>query len=487
MPNKYDKLSEIGYTGLSVWGGQVYDDFLQEMRGLQGIKRYNEMRYNSPIVAALLSAIEQSVRTCSWTVESDDGEDDERIGFIQENMDKMSVSWNDHISEALSMLPFGWSYFEVIYERRGGQVYWNKFSIRGQDTLTKWKFNEAGSIEGMYQFNAIKGQEVFIPIEKSILYRTRVERNNPEGRSILRSCWIPYYYLKNIMTIEGIGIERDLAGMPVIKLPDGASTDTASTSDASVAQKMVRNVRNDEQAGIVLPFGWDFALVSTGGSRQFDTSAIVSRYENRILTSALAQFLLLGQNGVGSLALSKDQSDFFSMSVNTTADIIAETLTRHVIPKLLALNGMDTEGINLSHSPAGDADITKLADFLQKTSSLFTWTAQDETWLRSLAKMPKVDVEEIEAQKEEKRLADEAMQKAIMEKAKPKEEESQDEENVEEIPGVEKEQVTRFTAGRPPNDDERRRWEKRLQKLVKVYFAEEKKRVMGAAKRTKNG
>ena len=46
-------------------------------------------------------------------------------------------------------------------------------------------------------------------------------RDDPEGRSILRPCYIDYYMVRNFRAIEGIGVERDLAGMPTPTAPEG--------------------------------------------------------------------------------------------------------------------------------------------------------------------------------------------------------------------------------------------------------------------------
>lgn len=455
---------EIGYTGLQEFSGQIQEEFLRELRGAEGYKRYKEMVYNSPVVAALLTAIENAIRGVTWTWTSEAGEDDPRLELLTMAHDNMSQSWNDHLSEALTMLPFGWAMFEIVYERVDGQMLWHKFAIRGQDTLDSWMFDDSGGIVGMNQLaTAPVFKRAFLPIEKCLLYRTRVERNNPEGRSILRPAWVSYYYAKHLMQIEAIGIERDLAGMPMIQLPEGASTNANdTTSDAAIAGKMVRNVRNDEQAGIVLPPGWMFQLLSTGGSRQFDTDKVIQRYESRILMSALAQFLLLGQNSVGSLALSRDQSDFFTMSVNSIADIIGEVQTKYAAPRLLKLNGQDAEGITFEHSPAGDIGLDELGKFLQTVSNQLTWTAQDEAWLRGAARLPELAPEEIEAEKQRKF---EQAQQIAAARQPVGNEEREPEEN--ERMGAEY-----LTAV------DRRKWEGRLQNLIAAYFKDQKERLV---------
>ena len=79
---------------------------------------------------------------------------------------------------------------------------------------------------------------------------------------------------------KAIGIERNIAGMPVLHLPEGADTTESEddTTDIGRARRIVRNVRADELNGLVLPFGWEFSLVaSSGGAGAADTDMVISR------------------------------------------------------------------------------------------------------------------------------------------------------------------------------------------------------------------
>ena len=479
---------EIGYSGLAEWSGQINEEFLLELRGKKGYKAYNEMRANSPIIGALLLANELSIRKVSWEFHADDSTEeaeDPRVELLEAARENLKHSWNDFIVEALTMLPFGFSLFEIVYERKGAQVLWSKFAPRGQDTVYKWNQDDNG-MWGITQQAPPTYKLVDIPAEKLLLFRTRVERNNPEGRSILRNAWVPYYYAKHIQQVEAIGIERDLAGLPHIKLPQGADTSDNSDSDASKANEFVRNIRNDEQAGLVTPYGWEFELVSTGGSRQFDTDKIVNRYEKRMLMAALAQFIMLGQDGVGSLALSKDVTDFFVMAVNAVADIIAETFTHYAIPRLLALNGYDAEGVSLEHTPAGDVDVTAVVDAIQKAGSYITWDANDELWLRQLIGLPEKDAAELQASRDNAEQMQNAKNQAILEQMRqgqqdkqPPEADPEDEADNEDMMNV-----TTFAAD-PPDDRKRRQFEKRLEGIIAKRLDKTRKQVMKYAKESR--
>jgi len=459
MTEQYNPNEELGATGLLQHSGIIQEDFLRELRGSRGYEKYNEMRMNNPTVAALLMAIEQSVRSVDWQIVSDT-EDDPRVELIEESLANMTKSLDDHISEALTMLPFGYSIFETVYERVGSKILWKKFGFRKQDTVYRWLMDKTGGIEGFEQQTKL-GERAIIPIDKMILYRTRVEANNPEGRSILRPSYISYYFLKNIQQIEAVGIERDLAGLPVIKLPAGAST-TGANSDSSKAAKMVRNIRNDEQAGVVLPDGWELSLLSTGGSRMFDTNEIINRYKKDILMTVLGQFLMLGMDGVGSLALSGDQTDFFNMAVNGFARILADTFSKFAIPRLLVLNGLDPDGIRIEHTAAGDVN----ADMLLKSflsyaqAGLIVLTPEDEIWIRSMLGAPERTIEQIEeAQEKEKQELEQKM--ANMPFNNPEEEDDM--------------KADLFTA---KDDRKRRQHERTWRKKIGDFWAGQKKRIV---------
>ena len=81
-----------------------------------------------------------------------------------------------------------------------------------------------------------------------------------------------------------------------------------------MAKNLVSSIRRDEQEGIVLPSGWEFELLSTGGRRQMDVGSIIQRYEIRALMSLLADVIALGTSNVAGYALAVTKKDLFAMS-----------------------------------------------------------------------------------------------------------------------------------------------------------------------------
>lgn len=392
------QLRTIGSTGLPVYGGVIYDEKLNVLQGERGRLILREMSEQDPTIGGVLLAIEMLVRQVQWTTlpADDSAKAQEVANFIDECFTDMEPSWEDTLSEILSMLVYGWSWFEILYKRRAGlstdptkssmfedgKIGWRGWSIRSQETLSEWVFDSTLSdVTAMKQLAPPKFELVEIPRSKSLHFRTSSRRQNPEGRPILRNAYRPWYLKKNIEIIEGIGIERDLAGLPVIYAPARLFSDDASADDKQLFEalkKVVTNVRRDEQEGLLMPMDYDEAgnkmydlqLLSTAGSRQFDTDKIVNRYDVRIAMSMLADFMMLGQEAVGSYALSSDKTELFSVALGTILDAIAAEVNRNGIPKLVLLNGWPLElAPKRDHGDIESADLGKLGTYLQALSN----------------------------------------------------------------------------------------------------------------------
>ncbi|MGB3972993.1 MAG: hypothetical protein WBL58_02380, partial [Peptococcia bacterium] len=326
--------------------------------------------------------------------------------------DDMQETWTDTISEILSFLTFGWSAHEIVYKRRSGKnrdqrlnskyddglIGWMKLPIRSQETLWEWIYDGSDNLTGMIQTAPPSFETIELPIEKLLLFRTKSRKGNPEGRSILRNAYRPWYFKRRIQEIEGIGVERDLAGFPVLTAPEGMNIWDEDDPDMGpirvAADKIVQNIRRDSLEGLSMPSGWKLELLSTGGRRQFDTNAIIERYDTRIAMTVLADFVLLGHQTVGSFALSSDKTKLFAMAVGAYLDIICETFNNKAIPALIDLNGDHFNGITgyptLEHGDIEDADTEKLAAFIRDMTGVGVIIPDDaiEDYVREAGGLP---------------------------------------------------------------------------------------------------
>ena len=414
MPKK----GEIGRIGQYRYGGIIYEEYLNELQGKKGVEVYKEMSENDEMVGAILFAVEMLMRQCSFNVEAggETEKDKEAAEFVEQCMNDMQHSWSDFISECVSFLTYGWSYHEIVYKRRMGKtrdrrtsskyddglIGWRKLPLRSQDTLWEWVYEDGtDDVIGMIQSPPPTFEQFTIPIEKALHFRTKSRKDNPEGRSILRNAYRSWYFKKRIQEIEGIGMERDLAGFPVLTGPEEIdlwdTEDPVMVSMLASAQNIVTNIRRDAREGLVLPSGWKLELLSAGNRRQFDTNQIIERYDKRIATTVLADFILLGQDAVGSFALSSDKTRMFALAIGAYLDEICEVFNTQGIPRLIDINGDHFNGITdypkMVHGDIEDANLEGLSTYISQmvTAGIIVPDEELEDFVRRAGNLPERD------------------------------------------------------------------------------------------------
>lgn len=420
---------ELGATGLRRSAGYLDEEFLPQLRGRKAVQVFKEMSDNDPIVGSLLFTMTNLIRNIEWTVKpgGKSPEDAKAAEFLESCRDDMTNPFSDFITEVLTMLSYGWSWHEVVYKRRGGMwqkdpkrrskhtddmIGWRKMPIRAQETLLRWVFDDSGDVQAMIQLAPPIYRQTTLPIERSLLFRYKHYKGSPEGISMLRNAYRPWYMKKRLEEFEAVGIERDLAGLPVVKVPAEMLRSRPGTEQARALEafkKMVKSVRRDEQEGVVFPMAYDqdtkqplysFELMGGGGGRAFNTDAIIKRYEERILMSVLADFILVGHQSVGSYSLHTDKTGIFRTALNAVAKNIADTLNRYAVPRLFMVNGWKPDVLPYFEPNDVDSpDIAQLAQFMSAMSGTgVTWFPDGdlENFVREAARLPKLDKDQVE-------------------------------------------------------------------------------------------
>jgi len=228
-----------GATGLKQYSGLVREEFLPELEGKDGLDVYKEMGDNDPTASTILYLIDKLCRKVSWRSEpaSSAGFDQEAADYLDSCREDMEDTWTDTVSEFLSMLQYGFSLHSMVFKRRmgylgmaadparnsrykDGRVGILGLPIRAQDTIYRWDIDERGRILGAFQIAPPYYRTVRLDMAKCLLMRTTKHKNNPEGRSILRGAYRPWYMKRGHENIEAVGVERDAAGIPIAYVPE---------------------------------------------------------------------------------------------------------------------------------------------------------------------------------------------------------------------------------------------------------------------------
>lgn len=423
-------LNDVGGSGLKQSSGLVMEEFDRNLKGTKANKIYEEMGA-TPIAGAVLLLITQWMRGATWTVvpfEADIPEYDDDALFVEQCLEDMSTTWSSVVDEISTEVQFGWSWCHVVYKVRNGiqdspgdsskysdgRLGWRKFSFKSQDSLQRWEFDDDGGIVGWWQRTQDKGV-AFLPIAQGLLFRTTARKGNPQGRSMLRSAYEPWWKKKRLEEIEGIGHERNLAGMPVIYVDPEVLDNPEFSAQKEVYEKLVKDIRIDEQMGAVLPMAYaedaqgnptsnplyKLELLASPGTARIDIGATISRYAREIAMSVLADVILLGHEHAGlgnSTALAVTKDEMLRRSLMGLLTDVADVFNRHEIPRLFRLNGKVTGELpSLAVAPpestTAEQIITMLAE-LASTGAVLWPSAELAEYVEQKTGIPMTDIEE---------------------------------------------------------------------------------------------
>jgi hypothetical protein len=375
---------DYGSYGLRQYGGWVREEFLPQLVGREAARVYREMLDNSATVGAMVFAITQAMRKVEWRIETPNDSAAAKLEgeFADSLRGDMSHTWEDFVTEALSMLGYGYSVHELVYKRRlgpqpmklegspdetpsskfnDGRIGWRRLPIRGQDTVIKWFFDPNGQVRGVTQQPWV-GSLIDIPIEKMLLFRPTQHKNNPEGRSVLRNAYRSYYFIKRLEELEAILFER-MSGFPVMYVPNAlmekalsANPDAAAVQALAAYKKLVTNVRIDEQMGAILPSDtyrdaqggvtnvrmYEFKLLTPeNGKGSVDVSKTIDRHKIDMMMTLLCDFLTLGHETRGTNNLAVSKVDMFFAAIEGWLNSVAAVLNNYALPRIWQLNGLN--------------------------------------------------------------------------------------------------------------------------------------------------
>lgn len=398
-------MNEIGYNGLNVSNGQIYESLKRELQFPQSITTYKQMSYDS-VVASALNYYEHMMLKTNFEVKSHPEATDEQkeyAKFFQECLDDMDgQTWQDFVQEVSSMNIYGFSVHEIVLRKRlhskgslydDGKIGIKKLPIRSQDSIAKWNYDDEQNLTGVTQTIAkvgkrgqvllsSKGEEIVIPRNKFLLFRLGKKKDSPIGDSPLKACYYAWKYKTTSEELEAVGLSRDLSGVPIAWVPPqimAQEADAATQAQFEMWKGIVRNIHNNQQSGLVLPLMYDdskqpvykFELLKNEGGKAYDTSSIKQYYSNAILTALSADILIMGQGSTGSYALGSIKGTLSAIAIEAKVKEICNVINQQLIPLLGRMNGWDLT--RLPHLATDDLEAISLEEvskFVQRTASV---------------------------------------------------------------------------------------------------------------------
>lgn len=388
--------------------GLRLDEFIPDLRGERGIQRLREMATNDSVIGAILSAMDLMIRAVPVRIEGGSEKARDLVDYALHNM--RDQTFEMFLSDVLSFLPYGFSLFEIVArppsDAHKGWVTLKKLAPRAQWTIERFETNENGDLLGAWQTATTRSS--FIPYDKLLHFRTASRQNDPAGLSVLRSAYLSWYFCRRIQEIEAIAIERELNGLPLVRIPSEYLSPDATPEQQAFVNKIslvARDVKRNEMGYIVLPSDVyedadgkmtttrlvDFELIASQGKRDIDTNQVIIRYQQDMARSALADFVMLGVNDRGSFALSKSKADLFLQALTGYVSAIASVLNRNLVPKLLSWNGIPAQDApKIVFGRVAPIDLAELGNYIQRIGGIGVNLTDEasQTFLRDAAGFP---------------------------------------------------------------------------------------------------
>ena len=404
-PSRF-KLSELGYSGLSVFNGVTKEELKKELTWPNSIRTFKEMSYHSA-VAAPLTLYENIIGKSDFKFippPKATPEELEQTRILQEMLDDMDIPFQETIREILTMNVYGFSVQEKVFRRRlksngsmfdDGVIGLKKLAFRNQESIEKFIFSDDGNeIIGVKQnlnlvsdsynrFSTRTEKEVIIPRAKFMLFTAGRDKGSPFGISMLRDAYLAWRYLSALEELESLLVSKDLSGLPIMRIPAQYMAPDASPEQKALYEtfkNIIRNIHNNQQSGLILPSAvdpetraklFDFELLNLDGKRGFDTTKIKEYYKNAIYTSMFADILIMGQGSTGSFALGQVKNSLTGSMAEAMLRRIVDEFNNDLVRQIYELNGWNpARRCKLDFDNLETTDLESFSKAIQRAASV---------------------------------------------------------------------------------------------------------------------
>jgi hypothetical protein len=360
--------SSVGAPGTAIWGGFIQEDEKDtSLKGLQKYVTYSDILANTSIVAGSVRFFLNLVAKAQWTVEpADDSAEAERLAELVDDMiGDMTTPWRRVVRRAAMFKFYGFGLQEWTAKRReDGAIGFLDIEPRAQKTIERWDVDESGTVLGVVQRSPQTMREIWLPRGKLVYMVDDSLNDSPEGLGIFRHLAQTAKRQDKLQLLEGWGFETDLRGIPIARAPltqlalmveNGELTQDQADALRAPLESFAETHIKGPELGLLLDSmtyetsddkhapsnvrQFDVELLKGGNTSQEAVAAAITRMDKELARVIGTEFLMLGSDGSGSLALSKEKTHVFRESVSSTLSEMGDTFDADLIGPLWALNG----------------------------------------------------------------------------------------------------------------------------------------------------
>lgn len=356
------QLNDLMFTG---WlDGAVFDYGEWESRDIESmLERDGKAR-------ALEAVLTLPIRGARWSIKPGRGDSGE-AAFVEEFLNKdnftggMSVPIEQVIGQATSAFAYRKAFFEKVFKQQDGAIVYDKLAFRPASTCGVLRDPDTGGFQGFQQRPVRLGLKadmmpVNIPSQYALVIINNKHRNPIRGISDLDVAYWCHQTKLKLLYIWFNYLEAHAIQKLVVMANDIDAAKTAARQLVTLKNSGVAAISKEEDVTVT-------PLQTTSGADQMFKSAI-DYLDSQAALSQLAGFIDLSgaaASGRGSLALSKDQSDFFLRAQQAKAVELASDLTNYMVSDLILYNfGPKAAFPRFTFGPLVDTDSSELINMM---------------------------------------------------------------------------------------------------------------------------
>ena len=367
-----DPTMVLGTAGVPVFGGFITSpEQSPDLAGINKYKTYSNFKLNCDVVSMALRYINTLIKGTQWHLDpSKDGgtaaqDVADALYQILLAPNAMARPWNKIVIRQAQSEWDGFAVSEWIASLRDdGLIGFADIQPRTQGTIWRWDVLTDGSVQGFWQLSPWTFQEIYLPRGKCVYSVDGDITDSPDGTGRLRHIAETARQLKRYEQIEGWDYELDLGGVPVGKVPYSELNDAVQRKVITEAQKeqyianfkafitnrvispgrgaLVESRPYKNDGGEYTSTGlWDLQVLPSNITSFTALHNAIERKTRQIARILGIEGLLLGGDGKGSLALSKDKAQQLAAQITSMLADLAWTFDHDLVAVSCALNGFD--------------------------------------------------------------------------------------------------------------------------------------------------
>jgi hypothetical protein len=398
-----------GTSGARVVGGYLQSN--EKNSDLVGQQRYvtwSDMIANTSIIAAGARYYLNLLAKANWTLDpADDSAEAEQLAERTFNIiHNMRRPWSRVVRAAGMYRFYGFSVQEWTAKREeDGTFGLLDIATRPQNTIEQWDTEADGNVVGCTQKDPNSFEFIYLPRAKTIYVVDDALTDTPEGLGILRQLTQPAETLRELQRLETYGYEMDLQGVPIIRAPlaqihanlnAGKITEEQADASTSALVGFLTDHARRPNMGLMLDSAvyagtgeqqtptanrqWDIETMTSGSADSAVAVATAIERLNREMARVMGvEELMLGSDGAGSFAMSKQKSDNFALMVDSSLGEIRWAMQNDVVKTLFRINGWPEDKMpKFRTEQIAYQDIEAIASTLQSMSAAGAMLAPDD-------------------------------------------------------------------------------------------------------------